>query len=59
VFFLLWTYETYRAISGLNTWIALGNLLIMLAIWGCGAGALYFLWRPASTAYFKATSQRP
>jgi hypothetical protein len=56
VFFLLWTYETYRAISGLNTWIALGNLLIMLAIWGFGAGALYFLWRPDSTAYFKGTS---
>jgi hypothetical protein len=59
VFFLLWTYETYRAISGLSTYIALGNLLIMLAIWGFGAGALYFLWRPDSTVYFKATSQRP
>jgi hypothetical protein len=57
-FFLLWTYETYRAISGLSTYIALGNLIIMLGIWGFGAGALYFLWRPDSTAYFKATSQR-
>ena len=58
VFFLLWTYETYRAISGLSTWIAFGNLIVMLAIWGFGAGALFFLWRPDSTAYFKAQSQR-
>jgi hypothetical protein len=58
VFFLLWTYETYRAINGLSTYIALGNLVIMLAIWGFGAGVLYFLWRSDVTPYFKGTSQR-
>jgi hypothetical protein len=58
VFFFVWTYETYQAISGLSTYIALINLIIMLLIWGTGLGALYYLWRPESTAFFKSAAQR-
>jgi hypothetical protein len=58
VFFLIWTYYTYQTISGLNTWIVLGVLLIEVAIWGVGAAALYFLWRPDSTAFFKEQQRK-
>jgi hypothetical protein len=58
VFFLIWTYYTYQTISGLNTWIVLGVLIIEVAIWGVGAGALYYLWRPDSTAFFKEQQRR-
>ena len=57
VFFFVWTYETYLAINGLSTYIALVNLIIMLMIWGAGLGALYFLWRPESAAFFKSAQQ--
>lgn len=58
VFFLIWTYYTYQTISGLSTWIVLGVLIIELAIWGVGAAALYYLWRPDSTAFFKEQQRR-
>jgi hypothetical protein len=58
VFFFIWTYETYQAINGLSTYIALINLIIMLLIWGAGIGALYFLWKPESTAFFKSAAQQ-
>src|SRR5260370_10845803 len=57
VFFLIWSYETYQAITGLSTYIALGNLIIMLLVWGAGLGALYYLWRPESKAYFNRTAR--
>jgi hypothetical protein len=59
--FLIWTYEVYQSINGLrngtNLAIALGAIILGLVIWGFGAGALYYLWRPDATAYYK--SQRP
>jgi hypothetical protein len=58
VLFLIWTYYTYQTISGLGTWIVLGVLIIELAIWGVGAAALYYLWRPDSTAFFKEQQRR-
>lgn len=58
VLFLIWTYYTYQTIAGLGTWVILGVLIIELLIWGVGAAALYFLWRPDSTQYFKASAQR-
>ena len=57
VLFLLWTYQTYRGISGLKTYLDLGALLIMLGIWGIGVGALYYLWRPESSAFFKPAAR--
>lgn len=53
VLFLIWTYYTYQTISGLGAWVVLGVLVIDLVIWGFGAAALYYLWRPESTAFFK------
>jgi len=34
-------------------------IIVGLVIWGFGAAALYFLWRPDLTPYFKGASQRP
>jgi hypothetical protein len=53
VLFVIWTYEAYRSITALSTWIVLGLMIIMLIIWGAGLGALYYLWRPESKSYFK------
>jgi hypothetical protein len=53
VLFAIWTYEAYRSITALSTWIVFGLMIIMLLIWGAGLGALYYLWRPESKAYFK------
>ncbi len=53
VLFLLWSYDTYEAIEGLKTWFGFGNVIFSLLIWGVGCGALYYLWRPDSTAYFQ------
>jgi hypothetical protein len=57
VLFAVWTYEAYRSITALSTWIVLGLMIIMLAIWAAGLGALYYLWRPESKAFFKPTTQ--
>jgi hypothetical protein len=57
VFFFIWSYETYGAITGLSTYIALGNLIIMLLVWGAGLGALYYLWRPESKAFFTSPTK--
>lgn len=53
VLFAIWTYEAYRSITALSTWIVLGLMIIMLLIWGAGLGALYYLWRPESKSFFK------
>ena len=58
VLFLLWTFETYRSIPLVTRggyWIV--NIVIMLAIWLIGLAAVYLLWRPDSTAFFKAQSR--
>jgi hypothetical protein len=57
VFFLIWSYETYAAIRGLTSYIALGNLIIMLLVWGAGLGALYYLWQPEARAFFKPSAR--
>jgi hypothetical protein len=59
VFFVLWTYYTYQNIGGTRgsaTFIA--ALAIILVIWLIGIGALYYLWRPDSTVYFKTQSAK-
>jgi hypothetical protein len=58
VLFLFWTYQSYRGIGGLKSWLDIVTLAIMLAIWGIGIGALYYLWRPESTAFFKSAAQQ-
>jgi hypothetical protein len=58
VLFFFWTYQTYRGIGGLKSWLDIVTLVIMLAIWGIGVGALYYLWRPESAAFFKPAGQQ-
>jgi hypothetical protein len=55
--FLLWSYETYQSISIANTAVGLVSLIIMLIVWGIGAAAIYQLWMPKSSAYFKSSSR--
>jgi len=55
--FALWSWETYQTIVVVRNGIEVGDLLLTLAIWGFGLTALYFLWRPESTEYFKPASQ--
>jgi hypothetical protein len=57
VLFAIWTYEAYRSITALSTYIVLGLMILMLAIWGAGLGALYFLWRPETKPFFKQPAQ--
>jgi hypothetical protein len=57
VLFFLWTYQAYRGIAGLKSYFDLGALIIMLGIWGIGVAALYYLWRPESSAFFKQSAQ--
>jgi uncharacterized membrane protein len=56
--FTLWLYSTYRAIP-LTTrggyWIV--NTVLMLAILLIGLAAIYLLWRPDSTTFFKEQSR--
>ena len=56
VLFLGWSYRTYSAIYELKQYVGLGDMIIQLAIWGIGCGALVSLWRPEATAYFKGTA---
>jgi hypothetical protein len=58
VFFLLWTYYTYVSIGethGAATLII--SMAVVLVLWLIGLAALYLLWRPASSAFFKAQSR--
>jgi hypothetical protein len=59
VLFALWTYYTYVSIGqvrGAATFVV--SMAIVLATWLIGLGALVLLWRPDSSAYFKARSSR-
>jgi hypothetical protein len=56
--FLAWTYVTYQSISTANTVVGLVNFIITLIIWGIGGAAIYQMWLPESSAYFKTTQSR-
>jgi len=36
-----------------------GNIMLFVAAWLAGAGAVWLLWRPASSAFFKPRAPRP
>jgi hypothetical protein len=57
VLFVLWSWETYQSISIANTAAGLVSLIIMLIVWGIGGAAIYKLWLPESSAYFKSFSR--
>ncbi len=58
VLFVLWSYYTYVSIGqtrGAATLVV--STVIVVVTWLIGLAALYLLWRPASSAYFKAQSR--
>jgi uncharacterized membrane protein (DUF2068 family) len=61
VFFALWSLYTYSVIGELHggvtvTATLIVSLILILALWVIGAATVFYLWRPASTAYFRAQS---
>jgi protein-S-isoprenylcysteine O-methyltransferase Ste14 len=61
VFFALWSLYTYSVIGELHggvtvTGTLIVSMILILALWVIGAMTIFYLWRPASTAYFKAQS---
>ena len=61
VFFALWSLYTYSVLGELHggvtvTATLIVSLILILALWVIGAATVFYLWRPASTAYFKAQS---
>lgn len=60
-FFALWTIDTYLVVNSLKagqfvTGWQIVSLVMQLALWVLGMAAIALLWRPVSTAYFKAQS---
>jgi hypothetical protein len=58
VLFVLWTYYTWVSIGqtrGAATLVI--STVIVLVTWLIGLVALFFLWRPASTAFYKAQTR--
>jgi len=58
VLFVLWTYETYRTIGVGGNWVVIVDLVLSVLIWCIGVAAVYFMWKPESTVYYKSTAQR-
>jgi hypothetical protein len=62
-FFALWSLYTYSVLGELHggvtvTGTLVVSLILILALWVIGAVTVFYLWRPASTAYFKAQSPK-
>lgn len=63
VFFALWSFYSYSTILQLHGGVTITttfivSLALVLALWVIGLAAVFQLWRPASSAYFKAQSSR-
>jgi uncharacterized membrane protein (DUF2068 family) len=61
VLFGLWSIYTYSVLGELTggttiTGTLVASIVLILALWVIGAATIYLLWRPASSAYFKAQS---
>jgi hypothetical protein len=55
VLFVLWSYQTYGTIGSVSSSpVLVVNLILVLAIWVIGLGALIMLWRQESSAFFRA-----
>jgi hypothetical protein len=62
VFFALWTIYTYSVLGELHggvtvTGTLIVSLVLILGLWVIGAVTIFQLWRPASTAFFKARTE--
>lgn len=59
VLFVLWSYYTYTSIGDARgAAMLIISMVIVLVTWVIGLGALIMLWRPDSTAFFRAQSSR-
>lgn len=59
VLFALWSLYTYSVIGELHGGVTITvtliiSLVLIIALWVIGVATIFQLWRPASTAYFKA-----
>lgn len=59
VLFALWSLYTYSVIGELHGGVTITatliiSMVLIIALWVIGVATIYQLWRPASTAYFKA-----
>jgi len=62
VLFALWSLYTYSVIGELHGGVTITvtliiSMVLILALWVIGVAAIFQLWRPASTAYFKAVKE--
>jgi hypothetical protein len=53
--FVLWSIECFATIGGATaTPLVIIDLVLVFLVWAIGLGALFFLWRPDSSDYFKS-----
>lgn len=62
VFFALWTIDSYLVVNSLKAGVfvtgwQIVSLVMQLALWIIGVASIALLYRPVSTAYFKAQSE--
>jgi uncharacterized membrane protein (DUF2068 family) len=63
VLFALWSLYTYSVIGELHGGVTITatlivSMVLILALWVIGVATIFQLWRPASTAYFKAVREQ-
>jgi hypothetical protein len=55
VLFVLWSFETFLTLSGVTgSALAIIDVILIVLIWLIGLGALFYLWRPESSAHFRS-----
>ena len=58
VLFLLWSFETYLTVGSLDgSVLVIVNAAIVIVIWLAGFAALFSLWRPDSSDYFRSAAR--
>jgi hypothetical protein len=57
VLFLLWSFETYLTVGSIDgSVLIIVNAVIVIVIWLAGFAALFSLWRPDSSDYFRSAA---
>jgi len=63
VLFALWSLYTYSVLGELHGGVTITvtliiSMVLIIALWVIGVATIFQLWRPASTAYFKAVKDQ-
>jgi hypothetical protein len=63
VFFGLWSLYTWSVLGELHGGVTITatlivSLILILALWVVGVATIFQLWRPSSTAYYKAVKDQ-